>query len=121
MYSSYSNNPATVRHQPFTELVNRGRHTVEFGVVAVEVQFRLEEEDVLPNERRISYTELSLSVHHMCCHLSSREQLRSRPAWNPYLERRHLRLLASSYQSSWNAAAPREQPGGGPLEEPCVS
>lgn len=60
MYSSYSNKPATVRHSPFAELVDRGRHTVEFGVVAVEAQFRLEKEDVLPNERCISYPELSL-------------------------------------------------------------
>lgn len=80
MYSSYSNKPATVRHPPFTELVNRGRHTVEFGVVAVEVQFRLEEEDVLPNERRISYTELSLFRPSHVLPPLLREQLRSRPA-----------------------------------------
>lgn len=60
MYSSYSNKPAIVRHSPFAELVTPGRHTVEFGVVAVEVQFRLEKEDVFPNERCISYPELSL-------------------------------------------------------------
>ena len=121
MYSSYSNKPAIVRHSPFAELVTPGRHTVEFGVVAVEVQFRLEEEDVLPNERRISYTELSLfRPSHVLAPLEG-EQLRSRPAWNPYLERRRLRPLASSYQSSWNVAAPHGRPWGGPPEEPCVS
>lgn len=61
------------------------------------------------------------TVRRMRFHSLSREQLSSRPAWNPYLERRRLQLLASSYQSSWNVAAPREQPWGGPPEEPCVS
>lgn len=55
MYSSYSNKPATVRPPHLTELIDHGQHTVEFGVIAMEVQFRLEEEDILSNERRISY------------------------------------------------------------------
>lgn len=36
------------------ELIDSGQHTVEFGVIAVEGQLRLKEEDVFPNERRIS-------------------------------------------------------------------
>lgn len=61
MYSSYSNRPKIVRRLPSTEPINRGRHTVEFRVVLVEAQFRLQEEDVLPNERRISYSRKSMA------------------------------------------------------------
>lgn len=65
MYSSYSNNPAYVRLTYLNSFRPRP-HTVEFGVLAVEIDLRLEEKHIFANEGAVSYPAMSTSVLHVC-------------------------------------------------------
>jgi hypothetical protein len=54
IYSSYSNNPALVSPGLGFKSECQGERAVEFRMVAVEIELRLEEEDVFANKRGIS-------------------------------------------------------------------
>jgi hypothetical protein len=54
IYSSYSNSPALVSPGPGVASEYQGKRAVEFRMITVELEFRLEEEDVFANKRGIS-------------------------------------------------------------------
>jgi hypothetical protein len=62
MYSSYSNKPASVRQHSAPGPNNPEQHTIEFRVVTVEGQLRLEEKHVFANQRSVSYPASSIST-----------------------------------------------------------
>jgi hypothetical protein len=73
----------------------------------MEVQLRLEEEDVFANKRRVSYPSIvNIHIHPLRASSPRADQQRHPARDTPYLELRLLRHLSSSYQSNWNAAVP---------------